>query len=71
MKEIIERWKAKEPAFFKKIKHFALSIGGVCVVVLGVQSVPGLQVDDIFVKVISYILVACAAVAGTSQLTKE
>lgn len=71
MKEILERWKAESPQFFKELKVLALKIGGIGTIILGASLIPGINLDEIFIKIISYLVVACAAIAGTSQLTKN
>lgn len=65
------RWQAKTPKFFKKARKTALTVGCSCIAIVGVSITPGITLDPIFIKVISYVIVACAAVAGTAQLTKD
>ncbi len=71
IREFRERWRARTPRFLRKIKKTAVSIGVICVAILGVTQYPGVVVHPVFVSVISYILVTCAAIAGTAQMAKQ
>lgn len=67
---IIERWKSESPVFFKKLKKFALAIGTSACAVVGVNSAMNLNLNETLIVSLSYVIAVCAAVAGTSQLTK-
>ncbi len=71
MNELIERFKSESPVFFKKLKKYALSIGGSSAAVLIVNASMGLNLSQTLVTVLGYVVAACAAIAGTSQLTKQ
>lgn len=67
----IERWKAKSPVFFKKLKSYALSIGGSAAAVLVANSTMSLNLNQTLISVLGYVVAACVAIAGTAKLTKE
>lgn len=65
--EAKERWKKETPNFFKKLKKIALILGGSAIAAYSINMTMGLGLDLDF---LSYVIVICASVAGTSQLTK-
>lgn len=67
----IERWKAKSPAFFKKLKGYALSVGGSAAAVLVTNGTMSLNLNQTLISVLGYVVAACVAIAGTAKLTKE
>ena len=70
-KETIQRLKEKSPKYFVKLKKYALIIGGSAGSIMLANASFGLTLDDIFIKILSYIIAICAGIAGTSQLTKQ
>lgn len=71
IKQLISRWKAETPIFFKKVRALALKVGGAsAAVTLYLSLHPEIQVAPVVVKVCSYIVVACVAMGGTAQLTQ-
>lgn len=71
MNEFITRWKSKSPTFFKKIKVYALIVGGHCAAVISANSVIGLSLHPTIITVLGYIVAACVGIVGTAKLTKE
>ena len=71
MNSFIERWKAASPVFFKKLKGYALSVGGSCAAVLVANSSMLLNLNATLIGVLGYVVAACVAIAGTAHLTKE
>lgn len=70
-KEFLERWKATSPKFFKKLKKYALIVGGSAGAMLTVIGTFGLVVPATVTTILTYTIILSAGVAGTSQLTKE
>jgi len=68
---IVERWNAKSPKFFKKLKGYALSVGGSAAAVLVANTSMSLNLNAILINVLGYVIAACVAIAGTAKLTKE
>jgi len=71
MNQFIERWNAKSPLFFKKLKGYAISIGGPSAAVLVANSTMSLNLNSTLISVLGYVVAACVATAGTAKLTKE
>lgn len=69
--ELIDRWKAKSPAFFVKAKKVAYSVGGSAIAVLVANKTFELGLNETLVSVIGYVVAVCAGVAGTAKLTKD
>jgi hypothetical protein len=67
----IERWKAESPDFFKKLQKVAFSVGGSAIAVRVADTTLDLSLAPWLLSVISYIIAACVAIAGTAQLTKK
>lgn len=70
-KEIYSRLKAKSPKFFNDLKKIAMFFGGTGIVIITANTTLGLTLDPIFIKVLSYLIVLCIGITGTSQLTRE
>ena len=68
--EIKERWNAQTPTFFTKLKKLATTLGTSALAVLGASSIPNIVIPVIIIKIASHILIACAVLGVTSQLTK-
>ena len=74
MKEIIERWKAESPDFWKKIKNFAITLGTSAVSVIGAEKLFDLQnygVPQLVFTIAGYVIVACATLGLAAQITKK
>jgi hypothetical protein len=71
MKELIERWKAKMPKFWAKTMKVALSIGGSGAAILVANATLQMHIHEVFLQVVSYVVCACAAIAGTAKFTKD
>lgn len=74
MKEIIQRWKAESPDFWKKVKNFAIILGTSAVSVIGAEKLFDLQdygVPQLIFTIAGYIIVACAAMGLSAQITKK
>lgn len=71
MKQLIVRWKAELPPFFKQMRKYALSIGGSATAVIVANSSMSLNLNPNLISGIGYLIAICAAVAGTAQLTKQ
>lgn len=69
--ELIERAKAECPKFFKQLKKYALTIGGSAVAVVVANSSLSLNLNPTLISILGYVIAACAAVAGTAQLTRS
>lgn len=70
LKELITRVKAETPVFFKRLRNMALSAGTSLTAAWAVISQFNVVVPAGVTHAISYAIVACAFIAGTSQLTK-
>lgn len=68
---IIERWKSEMPDFFKKMQKLALSIGASAIAVQVANTTLDLSFPSWFLSLVSYVIAACVAIAGTAQLTKK
>jgi len=71
MNTIIERWKAELPAFFKKLKTIAVSVGTSAAAVLVANTAMTLNLPEQLISALGYVIAICVAIAGTSQLTKK
>ena len=67
----MDRWKAKMPKFWAKTMKVALSIGGAGATILIANATLQMYLHEIFLQVVSYIVVACAAIAGTAKFTRD
>lgn len=71
MSEIADRVKAECPKFFKKLKKYAISVGGSAVAVVVANSSLSLNLNATLISILGYLIAVCAAVAGTAQLTRD
>ena len=71
MNEIIERLKAESPAFFKKLKKVAYSVGIAAVAMIVANKTFELGVGEGFTTALGYVACICAGIAGTAKLTRE
>lgn len=71
MKELIERWQAKSPAFWVKIQQLAISIGTGGIGILTINEAMNLQLDGWIITCVKYAIVAGAAFGLSAKLTKE
>lgn len=72
MGEIKDRWKSSSPKFFKKLKKMAFKVGGTCVVMIAaINTIPFLVLPSWVSLVLSFVIVLCTGIAGTSQLTRD
>jgi hypothetical protein len=69
--ELISRFRAELPRFWKKVRKYALTIGGSAGAVLLARTAFGFDLNPTLFSVLGYVVAVCAAVAGTAQLTKE
>jgi len=67
----VKRWKAESPAFFKKIKEIAITIGSSATAVWLANSSLNLNLDEWVLSICKYTIAFCAAVGLTSQLTAK
>lgn len=63
-----KRWISKSPSFFKKLKKYSIVIGGSAIAMITANTSMNLGLDLTW---LSYIIVLCVGIAGTSQLTKD
>lgn len=74
-KQVVERWKSETPKFWKKIRSASIIIGTSAVSVIGVDKMFNLQteynVPGIIFTIAGYIVVFCAAVGLSAQITKN
>jgi len=68
-KTIKKRWQAELPDFFKKVKTFAITIGGSATAVWVINQSMSLQLHEMVLDVCKYTIAFCAAVGLTAQLT--
>jgi hypothetical protein len=71
MNELIARIKAESPVFFQQLKKIAVSIGGSAVAVVIANSSMNLNLNATLISIAGYVIAACAAIAGTAQLTRR
>jgi len=70
MKELIRRWKASTPKFWKKVIHFMVTVATVCTAGLALTQVPGFEVDPVVTKCLSYVLLASVLCGAQAKLTE-
>ena len=73
-KELKERWKAESPEFWKKIKNIAITIGTSAVAVIASDKLFDLQnygVPQMVFTIAGYVIVACATLGLSAQITKQ
>lgn len=68
---IVERWRSKSPSFFKKLRRYAISTATSLGAVIAANATMGLNLNATLISILGYVVAACVAIAGTSQLTKE
>jgi len=69
--EIIKRFNAETPVFWKKAQKAALSLGGSATAVIVANAHLTLNLPGTLITVLSYTIAVCAAVAGTAQFTRK
>lgn len=70
MKELIERFKAELPEFWKKFREFGLYLTGVSATILFSPPI-GVQIPEIIVKIAGYSATAGFVITALSQFTKK
>lgn len=71
-KQIKKRWKDETPKFWKTIRNYMIGLGTSAVGLIGVDKLFDLQaygVAPVVFQVASYIIVFCAAVGLSAQIT--
>ncbi len=78
MKEIIqeikERLKSDTPKFWKQVRSFAVTIGTSAVSIIGADKLFDLQdygVPQLIFTIAGYVIVACATLGLSAQITKQ
>ncbi len=71
IKEFRERFKAETPNFLRKVRNWALTIGGSCIAALAASVSPGAAPHPVLVSGLTHTLIACAFIAGTAQMAKQ
>ena len=74
IKELKKRWKSESPDFWKKVKRFAITLGTSAVAVLASDKLFDLQtygVPQLVFTIAGYIIVACATLGLSAQITKK
>lgn len=71
MNEFLARWRAESPAFFKRLKAIAISVGGSAAAVLVANKTLELNLPAELIDWVGYLIAACVAVAGTANLTNK
>lgn len=74
LKEVAQRWKTPLGSFWKKIRNFAITLGGTATALIGADALFHLQdygvAPEIF-TVCGYIIVFCVAIGLSSQITTK
>jgi hypothetical protein len=73
IKEIITRWNATTPDFWKKIKAIAVKVGISAVSVLGADKLFSLQsygISPVVFTIAGYVIVVCATLGLAAQITQ-
>jgi hypothetical protein len=71
MKKWIERWKSPTSEDFKQLKKTFSYVGGTMFAMIGVEAVLPIDYPDWLIKALSYGVMICVGVVGTSQFTKQ
>ena len=74
VQEIKERLKSDTPKFWKQVRSFAVTIGTSAVSIIGADKLFDLQdygVPQLIFTIAGYIIVACAAMGLSAQITKK
>lgn len=72
--ELVERWKAESPSFWKKIRNIFVSLGTAGVALVTANSAFGLValgVPAIIFTIAGYAIAACYAIGLSAQITKQ
>jgi hypothetical protein len=67
MENLIKRWNAKTPTFWKKVQKIAIVSGAIAGVLLALP----LSLPIAIVTTAGYVVTVSATIATTAQLTKE
>lgn len=68
---IIDRWKAKTPAFFTQIKRLMFGIASSAFAIWGANQTMGLDLPPMILNLCKYVIAFAAASGLTAQLTRE
>lgn len=68
-KTLKDRWCAKIPVFWKRVKKIAISIGTPALAIVIADRTWGLGIDPTIISVCGYIVAACAGMGLSAQLT--
>ena len=71
IQEILKRWKAETPDFFKKVRKIAIGIGSSATAVWVANQTMDLELDEPVLGICKYTIAFCAALGLTSQLTAK
>jgi hypothetical protein len=71
VQEILKRWKAETPDFFKKVRKNAISLGSSATAVWVANASMDLELGEPVLAICKYTIAFCAAVGLTSQLTAK
>lgn len=71
MKQLILRWKAETPLFWKKVRNLSAALALSATAVVEVNVKMNLGLPETLVSVCGYIIAAGAALAVSSQLTTK
>ena len=74
IKKLKERWKSKSPYFWIKVRNLPITIGTSAVAIIGSDKLFDLQdygVPQLIFTIAGYIIVACAAMGLSAQITKK
>ena len=71
VQEILKRWKAETPDFFKKVRKIAIGIGSSATAVWVANASMDLELGEPVLAVCKYSIAFCSALGLTSQLTAK
>lgn len=72
MKELIARFNAKTPVFFKTIRNLSLAIAGACgTAAVTYSQLPAGIIELVPVSLVKTIAIAAIVAASVAQLTKQ
>ena len=71
MKELVKRWKAELPQFWKNVRSIAITLGTSALAVITADATFTLTLPLAIIEVCKYIIAITAAIAGTAQFTKQ
>ena len=72
--ELVLRWKSESPSFWKKARNISVSVGASAVAIIMADStfnLVAIGVSPFVFKVAGYVIVFCAAVGLSAQITKK